>query len=150
MQLSSLSSVFVMLPILLAIWPALVYSRSIPPLEWPLGLLQEGPHQKPEFVKNAHRDRLGAVASENKQCSQIGIDTLRAGGNAADALVGTVFCVGVVDCHHSGPGGGGLALARSANGSYESIDFRETAPGAAYEDMFKQNVIGSLFGGLSR
>ena len=75
---------------------------------------------------------------------------LRAGGNAADALVGTVFCIGVVDCHHSGIGGGGLALARSANGSYESIDFRETAPGAAYEDMFKQNVLGSIFGGLSR
>ena len=47
---------------------------------------------------------------------------------AADALIGTVLCVGVVDCHHSGPGGGGFALARSANGSYESIDFRETAP----------------------
>ena len=31
-------------------------------------------------------DRLGAVASENRVCSQIGIDLLRAGGNAADAV----------------------------------------------------------------
>lgn len=31
-------------------------------------------------------DRLGAVASENKVCSQIGIDLLKAGGNAADAV----------------------------------------------------------------
>lgn len=35
------------------------------------------PHQDP---------RLGAVASENKICSQIGIDLLEQGGNAADAV----------------------------------------------------------------
>ena len=61
--------------------------------------------------------KLGAVASENKLCSQIGIDMLQAGGNAADAvstlirsqtsrcqsrlmicsqLAGTLFCVGVI------------------------------------------------------
>jgi gamma-glutamyltranspeptidase/glutathione hydrolase len=27
-------------------------------------------------------------------------------------------------------------LVKSANGSFECIDFRETAPAAAYEDMF--------------
>ena len=31
-------------------------------------------------------DRLGAVASENSVCSQIGIDLLKGGGNAADAV----------------------------------------------------------------
>ena len=31
-------------------------------------------------------DRLGAVASENRECSTIGIDLLRDGGNAADAV----------------------------------------------------------------
>lgn len=30
-------------------------------------------------------DQLGAVASENRVCSQIGINLLKAGGNAADA-----------------------------------------------------------------
>ncbi|KAL9100812.1 MAG: hypothetical protein Q9163_003860 [Psora crenata] len=77
---------------------------------------------------NISHNRLGAVASENRICSQIGIDILNEGGNAADAIVGTVFCVGVVDCHHSGIGGGGFALARAANGSYESIDFRDGVP----------------------
>ena len=33
-----------------------------------------------------NNDRRGAVASENKLCSQIGIDLLKAGGNAADAV----------------------------------------------------------------
>ena len=35
---------------------------------------------------NTKHDRLGAVASENRVCSQIGIDLLEAGGNAADAV----------------------------------------------------------------
>jgi len=41
-------------------------------------------------------DKLGAVASESSVCSRIGVDLIKAGGNAADALVGTVFCVGVI------------------------------------------------------
>lgn len=53
------------------------------------------PHQavlgglRGEEVKS---NRLGAVASENKVCSQIGIDLLKAGGNAADA-VSLAFCL---------------------------------------------------------
>lgn len=46
--------------------------------------------------------QLGAVASESDICSQIGVDLLEIGGNAADAMVGTVFCVGVVGMYHSG------------------------------------------------
>lgn len=61
---------------------------------------------------NEASDKHGAVASESKICSQIGIDLMKAGGNAADAVslsslvtkprlthrqvVGTTFCVGVV------------------------------------------------------
>lgn len=41
-------------------------------------------------------------------------------------------------------------MIRSSNGSYESVDFRETAPEAAFEDMFKNNINGSIFGGLAR
>jgi gamma-glutamyltranspeptidase/glutathione hydrolase len=52
--------------------------------------------------------------------------------------------------YHSGIGGGGFALVRSANGSYEMIDFRETAPAAATEDMYDGNYNGSLIGGLAR
>lgn len=32
------------------------------------------------------QDKLGAVASESSICSNIGIDLLKAGGNAADAV----------------------------------------------------------------
>lgn len=47
-------------------------------------------------------DRLGAVASENRVCSQIGIDLLKAGGNAADAVgSGSLVSSGTADCHDS-------------------------------------------------
>ena len=36
--------------------------------------------------QEVNNNKLGAVASENKLCSQIGIDLLKAGGNAADAV----------------------------------------------------------------
>ncbi|KAI0011903.1 gamma-glutamyltranspeptidase [Xylariaceae sp. FL0662B] len=93
--------------------------------------------------------RLGAVASESAVCSKIGTDLLAAGGNAADALVGTVFCIGVIGMYHSGIGGGGFMLVRGGDGQYEFIDFRETAPAAAFEDMYKNNTDASIYGGLA-
>ncbi|KAI9842239.1 MAG: hypothetical protein M1837_007384 [Sclerophora amabilis] len=91
----------------------------------------------------------GAVASESSTCSKIGVDLINEGGNAADALVGTVLCIGTVAMYHSGLGGGGFMLVRSSNGSFEYIDFRETAPAAAFEDMYSENVNASIFGGLA-
>lgn len=45
-------------------------------------------------------NKLGAVASESTICSNIGINALKMGGNAADSLVATVFCVGVIGMYH--------------------------------------------------
>ena len=51
--------------------------------------------------------RRGAVASENAICTRVGIELMERGGNAADALVATTLCVGVIGMYHSGIGGGG-------------------------------------------
>lgn len=75
-----------------------------------------------------------------KACSQ---------GNAADAHVGAQLCVGVIGMYHSGIGGGGFALIRDADGNYEAIDYREAAPSAAFEDMYKGNLNGAVVGGLA-
>ena len=32
-------------------------------------------------------------------------------------------------------------LARASDGTFENIDFRETAPAAAFEDMYKNNIV---------
>ncbi|KAI0856567.1 gamma-glutamyltranspeptidase [Xylaria cubensis] len=93
--------------------------------------------------------RRGAVACESEVCSQIGIDLLALGGNAVDAFIGTQLCVGVIGMYHSGLGGGGFALIRDESGEYTAIDYRESAPAAAFEDMYRDNVKGSVFGGLA-
>ncbi|KAF5569681.1 gamma-glutamyltransferase [Fusarium phyllophilum] len=91
----------------------------------------------------------GAVASEAQECSYIGRDLLARGGNAVDAMIGTTFCVGVIGMYHSGIGGGGFMIVRDKKGNYEAIDFRESAPAAAFEHMYQGNVNGSIYGGLS-
>lgn len=40
-------------------------------------------------------------------------------------------------------------IVRTPEGEYEDIDFREAAPAAAYEDMYKDNVNASVVGGLA-
>ncbi|KAJ5242628.1 uncharacterized protein N7469_000955 [Penicillium citrinum] len=93
--------------------------------------------------------KQGAVASESSICSGHGTKILEQGGNAADALIATEFCVGVIGMYHSGIGGGGFMLVRSPNGTFEYVDFRETAPAAAFQDMYKNNTDASLYGGLA-
>lgn len=66
-----------------------------------------------------------------------------------DAIVGTTFCVGVIGMYHSGIGGGGFALIRDTEGNYEAVDFRETAPAAAFEDMYSDDKQLSVVGGLA-
>ncbi|QRV76429.1 gamma-glutamyltranspeptidase [Ceratobasidium sp. AG-Ba] len=97
----------------------------------------------------------GAVATEVKQCSDLGVELMKNGGNAADAMIGAQLCVGTVAAYHSGIGGarwyiGGFMLVRTPNGKYETIDFREFAPGGATELMYV-NKTGSpsQVGGLS-
>jgi len=41
-------------------------------------------------------------------------------------------------------------LVRAPNGTHEFIDFRETAPAAAFQDMYTNNTEASIFGGLAR
>ncbi|RSL90154.1 hypothetical protein CDV31_015736 [Fusarium ambrosium] len=117
-------------------------------------------HPYPDFYppatspshSNRFTNKLGGVSCENEICSTIGVDILLAGGNAADAMVATVLCVGTTSMYHSGIGGGGFVLihkpTRKQDASpYEFVDFRETAPAAATEDMFKDNVNASIYGG---
>lgn len=40
-------------------------------------------------------------------------------------------------------------LIRSPNGTYEFIDFRESAPAAAHRDMFVENPDLAKYGGLA-
>ncbi|KAH8083772.1 gamma-glutamyltranspeptidase [Cristinia sonorae] len=94
----------------------------------------------------------GAVASENKLCSDIGVETLKAGGNAVDAAVSTTLCIGVANMFSSGIGGGGFMTVRvPVNGSSEvfTVDFRETAPALSNKTMYAKDPLSAAFGGLA-
>ena len=89
------------------------------------------------------------VASENTICSDIGLDVIKEGGNAVDAVVATTICIGTVNFQSSGIGGGGFLTFRDQNGHSTFIDFREKAPAAASKDMFTSNPELSQLGALS-
>src|SRR6056297_89403 len=80
----------------------------------------------------------GAVATVHPLASQAALQTLQAGGNAADAAVAAALMLAVVDGHNSGLGGGCFILARAPDGQILAIDGREMAPAAAHRQMFFQ------------
>ncbi|KAI9476067.1 MAG: gamma-glutamyltransferase [Benjaminiella poitrasii] len=91
----------------------------------------------------------GAVAVETKECSDTGLQILKKGGSAVDAAIASALCIGVINSFATGIGGGGFMLIRSNNGTFEYIDFRETAPAASHRDMFVKDPMAAQIGGLS-
>ena len=73
----------------------------------------------------------GAIVSEHPLATQVGLDVLDAGGNAADAAVATALALAVVYPQAGNLGGGGFALYVPHAGAARALDFRECAPGAA-------------------
>ncbi|XP_077973060.1 glutathione hydrolase 1 proenzyme-like isoform X2 [Styela clava] len=78
-----------------------------------------------------------AVASSQLECSIVGKDILKAGGNAVDAAIASTLCEGVVEPYHSGIGGGAImVIYNHTTKSTTTILSREKAPSAATSDMF--------------
>jgi hypothetical protein len=91
----------------------------------------------------------GAVSSDVDICSQIGVDTLKTGGNAVDGAIATAVCLGTVNAFASGIGGGGFMVYRAANGESKSFNFREAAPKAASKEMYHGEPLLAQVGGLA-
>ena len=81
--------------------------------------------------------RKAAVATDAAVCSQVGVEILKKGGSAVDSAIASMFCVGTVNIHSTGIGGGGfLAYYNATSGRSTFLDFREVAPMAATVNMF--------------
>ena len=81
-------------------------------------------------------NKNGAVSSTSNIASQVGIDFLKKGGNAFDAIVATGFTLAVTSPSNGNIGGGGFLVAQTEDGEVVSLDFREKAPAKSYETMF--------------
>jgi gamma-glutamyltranspeptidase/glutathione hydrolase len=83
-----------------------------------------------------HADKQMVVAA-NPLAAQAGLDVLRAGGNAADALVAVQTVLGLVEPQSSGLGGGAFLTWYDATaGTVTTFDGRETAPMSATPELF--------------
>ena len=79
----------------------------------------------------------GMVASQEKRATRVGVEILKAGGNAVDAAVAMGFALAVTHPAAGNIGGGGFMLVHlAARNETIAIDYRETAPAATTRDIF--------------
>lgn len=111
------------------------------------GCATQTPKETPEAARG-YTSEKAMVVSAHPDASRIGMEILRKGGNAYDAAIATQFALAVAFPVAGNIGGGGFMVARSASGDIVTLDFRETAPGAATERMY-QDSLGKVVDGLS-
>ena len=103
---------------------------------------------------NTNKFKNGMVVSAKLDASKIGIEILKNGGNAFDAMIATDLALAVVYPNAGNLGGGGFMVYRLANGAKGSLDYREKAPLKSSKNMYldeNSNIVKglSIKGGLS-
>jgi gamma-glutamyltranspeptidase/glutathione hydrolase len=109
-------------------------SRLLPLLALSLSLCAlESRAAVPVAVEASH----GVVVSSQHLASQVGVDILKAGGNAIDAAVAVGYAEAVTNPCCANIGGGGFMVVHLAESHRDVfVNFRETAPQAATAAMF--------------
>src|SRR3954463_12098768 len=104
-------------------------SQTAPPAQAPI--LTNTARFLPVIAKH------GMVASQEKRATHVGVEILKAGGNAVDAAVAVGFALAVTHPQAGNIGGGGFMLVHlAARNETIPIDYRETAPAAITRDIF--------------
>lgn len=94
------------------------------------------------FISNKTWSQTGLVTqkamvvSAREEASKIGVEIMKKGGNAFDAMVATELALAVSYPQAGNIGGGGFMVFRKANGETGAIDYREKAPLSASATMF--------------
>ena len=106
------------------------------------------------FSCKSGKYKNGMVVSAKAEASKVGVEILKRGGNAFDAMIATDLALAVVYPNAGNLGGGGFMVYRLNNGDSGSLDFREKAPIASTKNMFldiNNDIIkgASQVGGLS-
>jgi gamma-glutamyltranspeptidase / glutathione hydrolase len=99
-------------------------------------LISCGNQEEPKVIQRGLIAEKAMVVSAREEASRIGLEIIRKGGNAFDAMMATEMALAVTYPFAGNLGGGGFMVYRLADGSVGSIDYREKAPLAASKDMF--------------
>ncbi len=108
---------------------------------------REKREQKDLLIRGVIADSA-MVVSARVEASRIGLDVLRNGGNAFDAMIATDLALVVAYPFSGNIGGGGFTVFRTHKGEIGSVDYREKAPLAAHRDMYLDEN-GEIIPGLS-
>jgi len=68
------------------------------------------------------------VVSAREEASKIGVEIMKKGGNAFDAMIATEMALVVAYPFAGNLGGGGFMVYRKADGNVGGLDYREKAP----------------------
>ena len=88
------------------------------------------------------------VVSARKDASDIGVEIMKKGGNAFDAMIGVQLALSVSHPTAGNIAGGGFMVYKLKDGTDGTLDFRETAPADSSEKMY-QDEDGNVIPGLS-
>ena len=88
------------------------------------------------------------VVSARKDASDIGLEIMKKGGNAFDAMIGVQLALSVSHPTAGNIAGGGFMVYKLKDGTDGTLDFRETAPSGSSENMY-QDKDGNVISGLS-
>ena len=76
------------------------------------------------------------VVSAREEASKIGVEIMKQGGNAFDAMIATDLALLVSYPVAGNIGGGGFMVFRMNDGNIGALDYRETAPELATKEMY--------------
>src|SRR6266700_1602282 len=127
-QRTILVSIFLLLAVTLPFTPSTKGQTSAKP--------RDDAQAAKAWPQQAVRAAHGMVATDEELGSQAGVEILKRGGNAVDAVVAVAFALAVVEPAAGNIGGGGFMLVRLASGKTTFFDYREVAPGKATRDMY--------------
>ena len=99
-------------------------------------------------VKRGVVSENAMVVTAREEASKIGIEILKKGGNAFDAMVATELALAVAYPFAGNIGGGGFMVYRKNSGEIGALDYREKAPMGATKDMYLDEN-GNVINGLS-
>ena len=100
------------------------------------------------FIVSCENEYSPTVVSARKDASDIGIEIMKKGGNAFDAMIGVQLALSVSHPTAGNIAGGGFMVYKLKDGTDGTLDFRETAPAGSSEKMY-QNEDGDVIPGLS-